>query len=139
MAQPAFSPPLYAGAQRIGDLLFVSGQLPIGQGGLLHSGLVGEEVSSVEQAREAARVAAGRCLDLIRNELGSLDAVKGVARIGGYVASGQGFVDASVVIDAASRTILDALGERGHHARLALGVASLPLGACAEVEMTVQC
>lgn len=138
MAQPAFSPPLYAGAQRIGDLLFVSGQLPIGQGGLLHSGLVGEEVS-VEQTREAARVAAGRCLDVIRNELGSLDAVKGVARIGGYVASGQGFVDAPVVIDAASRTILDALGERGHHARLALGVASLPLGACAEVEMTVQC
>lgn len=138
MAQPAFSPPLYAGAQRIGDLLFVSGQLPIGQGGLLHSGLVGEEVS-VEQTREAARVAAGRCLDVIRNELGSLDAVKGVARIGGYVASGQGFVDAPVVIDAASRTILDALGERGHHARPALGVASLPLGACAEVEMTVQC
>jgi enamine deaminase RidA (YjgF/YER057c/UK114 family) len=110
MAQPVFSPPLYVGAQRIGDLLFVSGQLPIGHGGLLHSGLVGEEVS-VEQAREAARVAAGRCLDVIRNELGSLDAVKGVARIGGYVASGQGFVDAPVVIDAASRTILDALGE----------------------------
>ncbi len=138
MAQPTSSPPLYVGAQRLGDLLFVSGQLPIADGELLHPGLVGEEVS-VEQAREAARVAAGRCLDVIRNELGSLDAIKGVGRIGGYVASGQGFVDAPAVIDEASRTILDALGDRGHHARLALGVASLPFGACVEVEMTVQC
>lgn len=138
MAQSISSPPLYVGAQRIGDLLFVSGQLPLAEAGLLHPGLVGEEVS-VEQAREAARVAAGRCLDVVRSALGSLDAVKGVARIGGYVASGRGFIDAPAVIDEASRTILDALGNRGHHARLALGVASLPLGACVEVEMTVQC
>lgn len=138
MAQSISSPPLYAGARRVGDLLFVSGQLPIREDALLHPGLVGEEIS-VEQAREAAGLAARRCLEVVRTELGSLDAVKGVARIGGYVAAGRGFVDAPAVVDEASRTVLDALGERGHHARLALGVASLPLGACVEIEMTVQC
>lgn len=139
MTESVKSPsPLYSRAVRVGDLLFVSGQLPINGDGLLHPGRVGEEVT-VEQAREAAELAAIRCLDVVRDELGSLDAVKGIARIGGYVAAGEGFVDAPSVVDAASRIVLDALGSRGRHSRLAVGVASLPLGACVEIEMAVQC
>lgn len=138
MTSPVTSPPLYARAKRVGDLLFVSGQLPVNDAGLLHSGHVGTDVT-VEQAREAAALAARNCLNVIRDTLGSLDAVKGVARLGGYVAAGEGFSNAPAVVDAASQQILDVLGDRGQHARLALGVASLPLGACVEIELAVQC
>lgn len=138
MVQPLSVRPLYASAVRVGDLLWISGQLPIDADGLLHPGLVGAQVT-IEQAREAAKLAATRCLEVAQAELGSLDAVKGIARLAGYVAAGDGFVEAPAVIDAASLTVLDTLGERGRHARLALGVASLPLGACVEIEMAVQC
>lgn len=124
---------------RVGELLFVSGQLPINaETGLLHPGRVGADVT-LEQAREAAALAAENCLTVIRESLGSLDAVKAVARLGGYVAAGEGFSNAPAVVDAASAVILEALGERGQHARLALGVASLPLNACVEIELAVQC
>jgi|UniRef100_UPI0021F2437D enamine deaminase RidA (YjgF/YER057c/UK114 family) len=138
MAESITSTPLYERAVRVGDLLFVSGQLPLGGGGLLYPGRVGQDVT-IEEAREAAVLAARRCLDVVRDELGSLDAVKGIARIGGYVSAGEGFVDAPAVIDGASRLALDVLGGKGRHARLAVGVSSLPLNACVEIEMTVQC
>lgn len=138
MTPPVTAPPLYARAMRVGDLLFISGQLPVSDARLLYPGHVGTEVT-IEDAREAAALAAGNCLDVIRETLGSLDDVKGVARLGGYVAAGDGFNNAPAVVDAASQVILDALGDRGRHARLALGVASLPLGACVEIELAVQC
>ncbi|WP_367645769.1 RidA family protein [Paenarthrobacter ureafaciens] len=137
MTQSAPVSPLYSRSMRAGDLLFVSGQLPLGEGVMLHPGRVGAEVT-VEQAREAAALAARRCLDVVRDELGSLEEVR-VVRVGGYVAAGPGFFDAPAVIDAASQFVLGELGENGHHARLAVGVASLPLNACVEVEMAVQC
>ena len=138
MNQPTSAPPLYKRASRVGDLLFISGQLPIGDDGIEHPGFVGRDVS-VQQAREAAALAARRCLDIARAELGSFDAIKSVVRIGGYVAAGEGFTDAPAVVDAASQVAHDTLGTRGHHARVALGVASLPLGACVEIEMVVEC
>lgn len=138
MTPQVTAPPLYARAMRVGDLLFVSGQLPLNDAGLQHPGHVGTAIT-VEQAREAAALAASNCLDVVRDTLGSLDAVKGVARLGGYVAAGDGFNDVPAVVDAASQLILDVLGDRGRHARLALGVASLPLGACVEIELAVQC
>ncbi|MGW0816945.1 RidA family protein [Streptomyces viridiviolaceus] len=138
MHQSASAPPLFETAVRVGDLLFISGQLPIADNGVQHPGVVGQDVT-VEQAQQAAALAARRCLDVARAELGSLDAIKGVVRIGGYVAAGDGFVDAPAVVDAASQVALDELGDRGRHARLAVGVASLPLGACVEIEMAVQC
>lgn len=138
MSQPASAPPLYESAVRVGDLLFISGQLPIGDDGVQHPGFVGRDVT-VEQARQAAALAARRCLEVARAELGSLDAIKGIARLGGYVAVGEGFTDVPAVVDAASQVAHDELGDRGRHARLALGVASLPLGSCVEIEMAVQC
>ncbi|ABG99933.1 possible endoribonuclease L-PSP (plasmid) [Rhodococcus jostii RHA1] len=138
MTQSVSTPPLYSRAIRVGDLLYISGQLPLTADGLLYAGHVGQEVS-VEQAREAAALAARRCLDIAREELGSLESIRAVARLGGYVSSGEGFCDAPAVVDAASQVVLDHLGGRGRHARLALGVASLPLGACVEIEMAVYC
>ncbi len=138
MAKSVTSRPLYAPAVRVGDLLFVSGQLPIDDGDLLYPGRLGEGVT-LDQGRAAAKLAASRCLDVVRDELGSLDKVKGIARIGGYVAAGDGFIDAPTVIDGASQIALELLGVKGRHARLAVGVASLPMGACVEIEMAVQC
>ena len=96
MKQSASAPSLFERAVRVGDLLFISGRLP-------------------------------------------MDAIKGSARIGGYVAVGEGFVDAPAVVDAAAQVAREELGDRGRHALLALGVASLPLGACVEIEVAVQC
>ncbi|MGW1269075.1 RidA family protein [Streptomyces sp. NPDC002491] len=138
MNQPVPATALFERAVRTDALLFVSGQLPIGDDGLRHPGAVGRDVS-LEQAREAAALAARRCLDVARAELGSLDAIRSVTRIGGYVAAGEGFTDAPAVVDAASQAVLEELGERGRHARVALGVASLPLGACVEIEMVIAC
>ncbi|MGP3775396.1 RidA family protein [Streptomyces sp. SDT5-1] len=130
--------PLYQRAVRSGDTLIVSGQLPIQDHSVIHAGRVGADIT-VEQAQEAASLAAQRCLVVLRAELGSLDAVRRVVRIGGYVATAPGFFDAPAVVNAASRTVLDALGSRGEHARIAVGVASLPLNSCVEIEMSVEC
>ncbi|MER6559236.1 RidA family protein [Streptomyces sp. NPDC001027] len=138
MNQPVPATALFERAVRTDALLFVSGQLPISDDGLRHPGAVGRDVS-LEQAREAAALAARRCLDVARAELGSLDAIRSVTRIGGYVAAGEGFTDAPAVVNAASQAVLEELGERGRHARVALGVASLPLGACVEIEMVIAC
>lgn len=132
------STPLYSRTMRFRDFLFVSGQLPVADGTILHPGRVGDEVR-IDDAREAAALAARRCLEAITEELGSTDAITGVARIGGYVAVADGDVNVPFIIDAASQHVLDALGDRGRHSRVALGVASLPANACVEIEMVVQC
>lgn len=138
MPQSVQTPPLYARTVRAGNLLFVSGQLPLGEEGVLYPGRVGQEVS-VEHARQAAAVAARACLAAAAAELGSQDEIRSVVKIGGYVAVGEGFSDVPAVVDAASQIILDELGDRGQHARLAVGVASLPRNACVEIEMIFGC
>jgi enamine deaminase RidA (YjgF/YER057c/UK114 family) len=125
-----------ATASRAGDLLFVSGQLPLVDGEIVHRGLVGTDVT-VEQAREAAATAVHKCLDVAAVELGGVEKIKAVVKVNGYVAVAPGFHDAPAVIDAASKAVLTALGDRGKHSRLAIGVATLPLNACVEVEMVL--
>jgi enamine deaminase RidA (YjgF/YER057c/UK114 family) len=129
--------PLFKSASRVGDTLYVSGQLPLVDGILVNPGLVGTDVT-LDEARQAATACVANCLQAIERELGSLDAVVSVAKLNGYVAAGAGFYDAAAVIDAASEALIDALGERGRHARLAIGVAGLPRNACVEVEVIVQ-
>jgi len=129
LEQKAFVP-----ARRAGNLIFVSGQLPLVEGRILNPGTVGDTVS-VEQASDAAKVAAQHCLTVLEKELGSLDQVEAVVKINGYVASTPGFTAQATVIDAASRLVLDTLGDAGIHARLSIGVASLPLGAPVEIEL----
>ncbi|MCU1656717.1 MAG: Endoribonuclease [Pseudonocardiales bacterium] len=97
------------------------------------TGTVGVDATT-EQAVLAAEHAALRQLAYIESELGSLDAVHAVLRLTGYVACATGFGDAPVVIDAASAVFLTAFGDDGRHARSAVGVAGLPLGALVELE-----
>ena len=117
-------------------LITVSGQLPMRDGHLAYSGYVGKDVS-VEDAYQAARLCAINGLALIKQAAGSLDRVR-ILRVGGFVASAPGFTGQPKVINGASDLLVDVLGERGRHARAAVGVAELPLGAAVEVEFTAR-
>jgi enamine deaminase RidA (YjgF/YER057c/UK114 family) len=126
----------YAPAVASGKLVFTSGQLPMRVGQLLASGLVGSEVDE-----EVAAVCAAQCA---LNALAAaatvcdLDAVIRVVKLVGYVASAPGFTRQPAVIDHASALMLTAFGEPGRHAREAVGVAALPLGAPIELSVVLE-
>lgn len=119
-----------------GGWITVSGQLPLKDGKLACTGYVGKDVT-VEQAYEAARLCAINGLALIKQAAGSLDRVR-ITRVGGFVASAPGFTGQPQVINGASDLLVAVLGERGRHARAAVGVAELPLGAAVEVEFSAR-
>lgn len=125
----------YVPAVRAGSLVFTSGQLPIREGALLTSGLVGGAVTP-EVAYECARVAALNGL-AAASTVCDLDAVCGVAKLTGYVASADGFTAQPQVVDGASSVLLAAFGEAGRHAREAVGVAQLPKGAPVEIAIVL--
>ena len=108
--------------------LYISGQLPMVNGQLAAVGKLGDGLD-VEQGYEAAKVCALNCLGAIKQVLGSLDRVERIVKISGFVNSAPDFTAQPKVVNGAS----DLLG--GVHARSAVGVASLPLGACCEVEL----
>ncbi|MCC7365730.1 MAG: RidA family protein [Dehalococcoidia bacterium] len=124
---------LYAPVKQSGNLLYVSGQLPTIGGLLPRAGRLGEGVS-VEEAQDLARQCAINALALVRQHLGSLDRVAQVVRVGGFVASGDGFTEQPKVVNGASQLLIDIFGDAGRHARAAVGVAQLPAGAPVEVE-----
>ncbi|MNX67916.1 Endoribonuclease L-PSP [compost metagenome] len=117
--------------------IYVSGQLPMANGALTCTGKVGAEVG-VDDAYQAARLCAINGLALIKSALGggddSLENVR-IVRVGGFVASAEGFTGQPKVINGASDLLVEVLGENGRHARAAVGVAELPLGAAVEVEL----
>jgi len=126
----------YVPAVRHGELVFTSGQLPMRDGHLLAAGLVGDGVTP-EQARELARVCALNALAAAASVTGGLDAVTRVLKVVGFVASAPGFTGQPTVVNGASELLRDVLGDAGVHARSAVGVAALPLGAPVEVELTL--
>jgi len=111
-----------------------SGQLPTVAGKLVREGRLGEGVD-VEQGKEAARTAALNALGAVRAAIGDLDRVAQVMRVTVFVASGRGFTQQPQVANGASELIGAAFGDAGLHARSAVGVAELPLGAPVEVEV----
>ena len=127
----------YVPAARAGSFLFTAGQLPFKEGRLSYTGKVGREVS-VEDAKEAARLCGLNALTAVKSEAGSLENMRRVAKITGYVASAEGFNGQPEVINGASDLIGELFGEKGLHARTAVGVAELPLGAPVEVELVVE-
>ena len=131
---PALRPKagLYEGWVPAGELLFLSGQ-----GADRWTGRVGEDLT-VEQGRLAARQCALNLLAQTGLALGSLDRVAQVVKVTGFVACGPGFGDVPAVVDGASALLVELFGDRGRHARSAVGVAALPLGFAVEVEMVVQ-
>lgn len=127
---PAAAAGLYTPCVQTGSLLIVSGQIPRGPDA---RGKLGAEVS-IEQGQEFARECAINALGIARAYLGSLDLITKVVRLAGYVASAEGFTDHPKVVNGASQVMLDVFGDAGRHARIAIGVAELPLGVPVEVE-----
>lgn len=127
----------YIPASQAGDLLFISGVIPIRDGHLVFCGKLGEDLT-VENGYEAAKFALLNALAIIRQALGSLNRVKKIVRMTGYVASGAGFTEQPSVVNGASDLLVELFGEAGRHARLALGAAELPLNAPIEIELIVQ-
>ena len=120
-----------------GGLAFVAGQVATRGGEPIHPGHVGAEVS-MDQAQEAARQCALQALSALRAELGGLERVRRIAHVSVFVASAPGFTDQPKVANAASDLLLAAFGEAGRHARVAIGVAELPLGGPVEVAVVAE-
>lgn len=123
----------YVPAKRVGDLIYVAGQIPMREGKLLATGQVPSKCS-LEQAREAARQCVINGLAAVESIERGLDQVAGVARVGAFVSSDVGFTDQPKVANAASELLLEIFGESGKHARAAVGVNTLPLDASVEIE-----
>jgi enamine deaminase RidA (YjgF/YER057c/UK114 family) len=136
IALPPAPKPLgaYVEAVQVGNLLFVSGALPLEGGVPKFLGRVGAEVS-IDDARSAARLAALNALALVRQHLGSLDKVQRVARLNVSLATTVEFRDHPKVADAASELLAAVFGADRASTRMVSGVTSLPKGACAVVEI----
>ncbi|MFI5898023.1 RidA family protein [Actinoplanes sp. NPDC051513] len=135
---PPVVPPLaaYLPAVQSGNYVYVSGQLPLVEGKLPLTGKVGAEVTA-EQAAELARTCAVNVLAAVESLVGLGRVVK-IVKVSGFVASAPGFTGQPAVVNGASNLFGDVFGEQGRHARSAVGVAELPLGAPVEVEAIVE-
>lgn len=120
-----------------GHLAYVAAQIPLVDGEMMHPGKVGAEVS-VEQAQEAARRCALQALSALREELDGFDRLKRIVKLEVFVASAPGFTEQPKVANGASELFHDVMGDAGKHARAAVGVAELPLGAPVEVVVTAE-
>lgn len=127
----------YIPAVRSGSLVFTSGQLPWRDGELVATGKVGAEVDP-EAAKGAARYCALNALAAVRTVTGDLSSVTRVVKVVGFVASAPSFTGQPAVINGASELIGEVFGDRGAHARSAVGVAALPLDTPVEVEIVVE-
>lgn len=136
---PGVATPLaaYVPAMVSGNLLFTAGQLPFVNGALLATGKVGAEVSQA-RAAELARVCALNALAAAHSVLGSLDKVTRIVKVNGFVASAPDFIGQPHVLNGASELLAEIFGDKGLHARAAVGVAVLPLDAPVEVDLILE-
>ena len=126
----------YIPAVKTGNLLFISGQIPLQDGKVAFTGKVSDE--NLETAQKSARVCAINILAQIKRELGSLDKVSRIVRLSGFVNSTPEFTAQPKVINPASDLMAEVFGEKGKHSRIAVGVASLPLGSMTEIDAVVE-
>jgi len=120
-----------------GSLLMTSGQLPFVAGKLIHSGLLGRDLD-VAKGREAAKWCAVNILAQAKSALGDLERIARVLKVTAFVASSPDFTQQHLVANGASDFLVEALGERGRHARSAVGMAALPLDAPVEIEAIIE-
>ena len=127
----------YALTRRTGNLLFVSGHVARRDGAVV-TGRLGDNLSR-EDGYALARAAAIDMIAAARAALGSLDHVRSIVKISGFVTSSDSFTEQSAVVNGASDLLVDVFGvERGKHARAAVGVAQLPVGAAVELEAVLE-
>jgi enamine deaminase RidA (YjgF/YER057c/UK114 family) len=128
---------IYHGAMQTGNLLYLSGHGPIKDDERVFIGKVGKDLT-VEEAQQAAELVTINALRTIKEAVGDLDRVERVVKLLGFVHSAPGFGDQPKVIDAASRLLVTAFGEKGEHARTAVGMSELPFGISVEIEMILE-
>ena len=120
-----------------GKLVFVSGQIPIKDGKVAYFGKVTKDIT-IEEAQKAAKLCIINALAQIKNELGSLDKISKIVRVSGFVNSSPEFTEHPKVINAASDLLFEIFGTKGHHSRIAIGVAGLPLNSCVEIDVIAE-
>lgn len=123
----------YVPFMRSGALLFTAGQLPLKDGKLIATGLLGRDLTTA-QGQEAARMCAINLIAQAKAALGDLEKVAAIIKITVFVASTPDFTEQHLVANGASDLLAAAFAERGKHARSAVGTAALPLGAAVEIE-----
>lgn len=138
LPQPSKPVANYVPWVRAGNMVHISGQVPIKAGEVTHRGKVGADVD-LETAQEAARMCAVNGLVQMRDAAGgSLRNIARIVKLGGFVAAAEGFTDIPLVVNGASDLMVEVFGEAGRHARSAVGVAELPLGVPVEVDFVVE-
>jgi enamine deaminase RidA (YjgF/YER057c/UK114 family) len=134
LPQPAAPVANYIGFNRVGNIVIVSGQLPLADGKLVATGKLGAGVS-VELGQQAARACFVNLVAQLKAATGGdLDSVKRVVRLGGFIACSPDFTQHALVMNGASDIAVEVFGDKGRHARTTIGVPSLPLDAAVEVE-----
>ncbi len=126
----------YVPAVRTGNLLYISGQIPMEDGKVVFTGKVSDE--NLETAQKSARMCAINILAQLKRELGDLEKVSKIVRISGFVNSVPGFSQHPKVINSASDLFFEIFGDKGKHSRIAVGVASLPLDSMTEIDAIVE-
>ena len=133
-------PPTPAGSYvpviKTGNLLFISGQIPMENGKVIFTGKVSDE--NIETAQKSAKMCAINLLAQIKRETGNLDKVTKIIKLSGFVNSVSEFSQQPKVINPASDLFFEIFGEKGKHARVAVGVSSLPLGSMTEIDAIVE-
>jgi enamine deaminase RidA (YjgF/YER057c/UK114 family) len=137
LPQPPAAAGAYVPAVRTGNLLYLAGTLPVRDGKMVYAGKVGQEINLV-QAAEAAQLCTLNALANAKAALGSLDAVVRVVMVNGFVNGIDGFSDSPKVLNGASEFLLKVFGDAGKHARAAVSVNGLPLGAAVEVQIVLE-
>lgn len=133
---PESSPPIasYVNGVITGNLLFISGKLPLEGGKIKYAGKAGSDVT-LEQGYECAKLCALHAISSAREVLGNLDRIVRVVKVTGFVNAAPGFTDIPKVVNGASDLFVEVFGEKGKHARSAIGVSELPLNSCVEIEV----
>ncbi|MBI4823558.1 MAG: RidA family protein [Nitrospirae bacterium] len=122
---------------RVGNLIFLSGILPLKDGKLMRKGRVGETLT-LKEAEEEARTATINALSILKAELGDLSRVKRCVKLTGYISSSDDFIEQPSVLNAASELLFEVFGESGRHVRSAVGVNVLPLNSPLEIEFVFE-
>lgn len=117
--------------------VYVSGQIPLKDGKVAYKGKVPKE-QTLEQAQMAAKLCIINALAQLKAEIGSLDRISKIIRVSGFVNSEPDFTEQPQVINAASNLLFEIFGHKGKHARIAVGVASLPFGSTVEIDMILE-
>jgi enamine deaminase RidA (YjgF/YER057c/UK114 family) len=134
------NPPTPAGSYvpviRTGNLLFISGQIPMEDGKVIFTGKVSDD--NLEIAQKSAKMCAVNILAQIKRELGNLDKVTRIVKLSGFVNSMPDFTQHPKVINPASDLFFEIFGKKGKHSRIAVGVASLPLDSMTEIDAIIE-